>query len=47
MSELDEAFVSLVTIEATAEADHPDRPLTAQERAHLGLADEESSDDGR
>jgi hypothetical protein len=42
-----DTFTSLITVEATAEVKHPDRPLTAEERAHLGLADEESPDDGR
>jgi hypothetical protein len=30
-------------LEATAAAEHPERPLTAQEREHLGLPPEEGS----
>jgi hypothetical protein len=32
-----DAFESFLTITATADASHPDREMTPEERAHLGL----------
>jgi hypothetical protein len=34
---LSDAFESFLTATATADASHPDRQLTPEERAHLGL----------
>lgn len=36
-------FEAALTADVQAEATHPDRPLTAAERAYLGLPDEEAS----
>lgn len=34
------AFEAVMTADVRAEAVHPDRELTPQERAHLGLSEE-------
>lgn len=36
----DEGFTATLTAEVAAEAQHPDRDLTPEERAHLGLPEE-------
>lgn len=36
-------FEATSTADVRADVVHPDRPLTAEERAHLGLTEEEAS----
>jgi hypothetical protein len=36
-------FEAVQTADVRAEVTHPDRPLTDEERAHLGLSEEEAS----